>query len=73
MKMIDLSGIKSGQIHVARIPDGSVIKKNDELFGLARSIAWKKMTVVEKEGKKTPHWSTTLEENKSCQIGTFGV
>ena len=42
---------------------GASLTKTADLFGVARSTAWKVMTAIEKEGKP-PHRSKTLEENE---------
>ena len=44
--------------------------KPAELFGVAKSIVSIVMTAFEKEGKKPPHGSKTLEQSESCRTRT---
>ena len=70
MKIADLSNFKRIQI-VGACMAGVNVTKTAELFVVARSTVSKVMTAFEKEGK--PHWSKSLEESKSCQIGIVGL
>ena len=68
--MADLSDFKRGQIVGARRA-GASVTKTAELFGVTRSTVSKVLTAFEKEGKPL-HWSKTLKESESWQIGTVG-
>ena len=51
---------------------GTSVRQTTVLFGAANSIVSKLMTAFEKEGKTTS-LKPTLEESKSCRLGTAGL